>query len=177
MLKFEKFDRSPFQQELVRVFEEAFPPAERPPLRAFLPCTRKPGCVLYAVSEGDTFVGLVCLAGCGDLLCLMYLAVSPRLRGRRYGSRILRGLCRHFKDKRIVLILENLRRDCDNYQQRLARRLFYRHAGFELLPWTVREFGVWYDAMSFGGGVSRQEYIALNRQFYGRPAYTMLQIM
>ena len=52
MLKFEKFDRSPFQQELVRVFEEAFPPAERPPLRAFLPCTRKPGCVLYAVSEG-----------------------------------------------------------------------------------------------------------------------------
>ena len=61
---------------------------------------------------------------------LAYLAVTAELRGNGYGSKILHMLEEKYPEQQIVLDIEPLDPDAENYHQRVSRLRFYQKNGW-----------------------------------------------
>lgn len=81
---------------------------------------------LNAVYDGEVFCGMVCYYISDNTVYLAYLAVEPELRGNGYGSRILHMLEEKYPDQQIVLDIEPLDPDAENYHQRVVVCVFTR---------------------------------------------------
>jgi ribosomal protein S18 acetylase RimI-like enzyme len=103
-----------------------------------------------AIIDGVEFVGLSYCLDLDDYIYLFYLAVSPDLQSRGYGSRILAELKKRYPGKTITLEAESTSVDADNIEQRMARACFYERNGFMRLPFKISEEGVIYDAFTCG---------------------------
>ena len=57
----------------------------------------------------------------------------------------------------------------------MKRKAFYLRNGFEDLQYTVREAGVTYEMLSFGGPVSRREYEQVMQVLFGRLLYFLIR--
>ncbi len=97
-----------------------------------------------------------------------YLAVSSKIRGRGTGSKIMQEVCRHFPDKKIVLLIERLDDTAENKDQRIARRKFYFKNGFASSNIYVTGRSGNMEILNFGGAVSKQEYMDLQQYALGK---------
>ena len=82
-----------------------------------------------AVYDGEVFCGMVCYYISDNTVYLAYLAVESELRGNGYGSKILHMLEEKYPDQQIVLDIEPLDPDAENYHQRVSRLRFYQKNG------------------------------------------------
>lgn len=93
----------------------------------------------------------------GDVLLIDYLAVLPEYRGNGIGSRILRALVEHYREK---LILESEFPQEAPDRAVAERRLgFYNRAGFEITNVQVRLFGVRFHILAHGGDAKAKEHM------------------
>jgi len=154
-------------KQIKPLYKSAFPPEERPPffMMRWKAASGK-GQVLAARDAGE-FVGFLYIVEHCNLIYLFFLAIEPEKRGKSYGSHILRLLQEQCRGKRIVLAREQLDKTAPNYEQRVKRHGFYRKNGFQDLPWKIKEAGVVYDAMGFGGDIAAREYDALISDWRG----------
>ncbi len=73
---------------------------------------------LMQVYDDDLLVGFIHLVYFEDVVYLYYLAIEPDERGQGYGSKILQALRRRFSARRIILNIEVVDENCDNYEER-----------------------------------------------------------
>lgn len=85
---------------------------------------------IHAVYDKDTFVGMTIYFVSDKTVYLAYLAIDPNLRGHGYGSKILQMLKDKYEDRQIVLDIEPLNPNADNYRQRVSRLKFYQKNGW-----------------------------------------------
>ncbi len=85
---------------------------------------------LNAVYDGETFCGMICYYISDSTVYLAYLAVTAELRGNGYGSKILHMLEEKYPEQQIVLDIEPLDPDAENYHQRVSRLRFYQKNGW-----------------------------------------------
>lgn len=163
------------KREIKRLYCTAFPKEERAPLFFLYRKARKGQADFCAVLDGEKFVGMTFLGGTDRVVTLMYLAIDELQRGKGYGGRILDAVKKANSGKKLCLNIELLDRTAGNYAQRVKRKAFYQRNGFESLNYTVREGGVVYEMLSFGGFVTQEEYRGMMETLFGKVLYTVLK--
>ena len=124
-----------------RLYLEAFPKEERLPWWLLRALTIRAGTELTAYYDGDLFCGFTFSAACGKAQLVMFLAVAENLRGGGYGSAILEYLKNVDPERTILLNVELLDPEADNYAQRLRRMAFYQKNGIYDTGYNVVEVG------------------------------------
>lgn len=138
------------------LYEKAFPAEERVPLEVlYKPWTHGD---FRAFLRGDIFCGLAFLLPDDKTCYLFYLAVEEEMRGLGVGSEILRQLKKMYEGKKIVLEMEVLDPDAENYGQRLLRDKFYQKNGLCHTGVIIEQCGVPYELMSTDARYTLSDY-------------------
>ena len=119
---------SPLYKQVESLLITAFPESERRDLelqRQY--ADHNPKFKVYAVYEGDVFVGFFTLWTFQSFSYVEHLAVSPSLRSNGYGTRILQYI------KEIVKTPLLLEIELPFNMEQKARQLFYEKNGFQTL--------------------------------------------
>lgn len=115
--------------ELRRLYETAFPVEEQipyPDLVRLLPVMPIAYSAWYA---GDSFVGLTLVCEWPTANWFWYFAVADGMRGRGYGSMVLKAVMARYSGRVLVLDIESPRQQCANLEQRRRRHAFYLRHG------------------------------------------------
>ena len=174
-MRFIDFREKKESREAVKaLYETAFPKDEKVPYLLLRLLAGKRNVRFYGIYEEDSFVGLTYLICQKDLVFLFYFAVNDQVRGQGYGSRILRALQKRYGNQKILLSIEPVDENSDNYAQRVKRKEFYQRNGFFDLNYTIQEADVEYEMLCWsrdGSGVDKETYLKLIRRYLGRSLY------
>lgn len=121
------------------LYREAFPREERLPWWLLRWNAARSGMQLTAWLDGNTVCGFTDSVTVEGFHMLLYFAVDPSLRGKGYGSEILKALQERYET--VALHVEPLEPSAENYPQRQRRYRFYRRNGFLDTGWDVWEVG------------------------------------
>jgi GNAT superfamily N-acetyltransferase len=165
--------------DIKRLYNTAFPPAERAPFRLLVRGANKRRNVdFFACMDGNEWVGMLYVVNHLDLSYIFYLAVDDRQRGRGCGTAILKTAQEVYSGRRLFLAIEEIEEKYENYSERIKRLRFYENAGFARTEQKVQEADVIYDLMSINGPVKNKEYRDLIRSFVGfRMLFIPLKIL
>ncbi len=152
---------------LKKTYLEAFPPEERPPFRLLRRRARQGRGKWILIEENGARAGFFYLIEKGEIAYLFYFAVAKEFRGKGIGTAALGALLARYGEKRLFLALENWREECENRDERLRRRDFYRKAGLSERNLRLREAKVTYAVMAKGKDVSREEFRSLMDAYLG----------
>lgn len=78
-----------------------------------------------------------------------------------------------FFGKKIVLLIEKLDDSAENKEQRISRRKFYLKNGFKSSNIYIAGYSGNMEILNFGGTVSPQEYMDLQRYALGKRMFRM----
>lgn len=154
--------------EIRQIYFEAFPKSERKPFVTVRRSVEKGKAQMLAALEEDTLLGFVMAIPYHDMVMVDYLAVSGNVRSQGTGSRIIQEVCRRFPDKRIVLLIERPDGTAENREQRISRRNFYLKNGFASSGIFITGYSGNMEILNWGGMVSWQEYMELQRYALGK---------
>ncbi|MFR8089263.1 MAG: GNAT family N-acetyltransferase [Lachnospirales bacterium] len=160
-------------KEIKEIYFEAFPKSERKPFFAIRHSVKKGKAQLLTAVENGILQGFMMVIPYKDMIMVDYLAVSGKIRSRGTGSKILQEVCRRFPDKKIVLLIERLDDSAENKEQRIARRKFYFKNGFTSSDIYITGHSGNMEILNFGGTVSLQEYMDLQRYTLGKLMFRM----
>ena len=118
---------------------------------------------LYGVYDGDIFVGFFMTMISDTCVYLFYLAIRSSLRSHGYGGRTLK-LMDDLYQRQIVLDMEPLDDQADNYEQRLRRTKFYashgyRSSGYHLFYWNQT-----FDLLCTRGPFLKDDFIEITKE-------------
>ena len=162
--------------EIKEIYMEAFPKCERKPFFLLRQSIKRKKAVLAVAAEGNQLLGFTVFAVYKDMVMIDYLAVSSKIRSRGTGSRILEHICGQFPDKKIVLLIERVDDMAENCQQRTARRRFYLKNGFTSSGIFITGAGGDMEVLNYGGTVSQEEYMDLQRYALGKLFFRLSRI-
>ncbi|TWX53619.1 GNAT family N-acetyltransferase [Colwellia hornerae] len=151
---------------VIELYKEAFTTVRRVPsclLRFMLRKGKDGFSVLY---ESDNWIGLIYLTEYKDIVFVHFFAIAEFQRSSGYGSKVLDAL----KDKyesRIVLNIEELQRQQQNYSQRVKRKAFYLNNGFISSGFIVKEPEERLEMLIHGGNISKEEIDAVYKNLFG----------
>ena len=160
-------------KNIKKVYHTAFPAEERVPVWFLMAKSKGKNARFYSVYEKETWVGFVYLIKYQDIIYVFYLAVSEKERGGGYGSKILKKITDKYQEKRIILCIEPVDKNADNYEERVNRKNFYEKNGFYDLNYQISEKNVIYSAFGYGNKVSKKEYLLLIRNYFGKILFTL----
>lgn len=163
-------------EQVRRIYLEAFPKSEQKPFSSLKRGVKRGKLEIYAAKEEGTVLGFAVVIPHGDQVMVDYLAVNQRLRSRGTGSFILQQLCRRFSDKAVVLLIEELDEQAENYPQRVARRKFYVKNGFRSADLHPRINGSGMEVLVWGKPVTRQGYLNLQKHALGPLFFCLARI-
>lgn len=153
------------------LYISAFPPEERPPEEMFFSNAEKKDNELFAVYEGEEFIGFTDLLFYKDLCYLFFLAVTPESRNKGFGSKIIQEIFKMYSDKNFVLCYDEVDDKYPDNSIRIRRRDFYYRNGFKENNLKTCEYGVRYDTVYHGSHqVSFEDYLGLFIHCYGHKA-------
>lgn len=143
----------PFIKEL---YFNAFPKNERKPFGLIKSLTRRGIMRLLVVDDGGMFGGFAVLVENDGITLIDYLAIKPQYRGKGWGSKVLELLKEEYPV--MVLEIESPEVECDNKEQRLARKNFYIRSGFVDYGVRIKVYGVVMEMLCYGDEVSFESY-------------------
>ena len=160
-------------REIERLYNASFPDDERIPFERLL-ATCSADRVMHVYYDGDALVGMTFLFFNDDLIYLSYIAVEETLRDRGYGSQILDLIRENYPEYRIVLDIEEVKPESDNYQERKRRKDFYLRNRYSETGIYYYIYGVDYELLACNGTASRKEWHELIRKHWGKFADTAI---
>ncbi|XCP86766.1 GNAT family N-acetyltransferase [Roseburia hominis] len=160
-------------KEIKEIYLEAFPKSERKPFFTVRRSVKKGKAQLLTAIDNGILQGFVMVIPYRDMVMVDYLAVSGKIRSHGTGSKIMQEVCKCFSDKRIVLLIEKLDDNAENKEQRIARRKFYHKNGFTSSDIFITGYSGNMEILKFGGTVSPQEYMDLQRYALGKLMFHM----
>lgn len=153
---------------LKSLYYEAFPENERVPLFYLKYKAKKSVADFFLIYDDKSYIGMLYTIYFKDIVFLFYLAVEKNQRENGYGSKILNIIKDKFPNKRIILNIEEVTPNCENYSQRLKRQNFYIKNGFKLCDLKTQEGDINYQMMYYHKSVSYEEYSQLIQNFMGK---------
>ena len=159
--------------EIKKIYLEAFPKRERKPFFSLRHSVKRGKGQIFTASENDTLMGFIMVIPYQNMVMVDYLAVSGKIRSKGTGSFIMQEICRYFSDKKVVLLIERLDEGAENREQRIARRRFYLKNGFTSADIFVEGAGGDMEILNFGGKVSPEDYMRLQKYALGRFLFSL----
>lgn len=133
-------DCNKYINKIEELYLNSFPEAERFPFWILEKASKENNSDLYAIIDNDKFIGMCYLVNCDNAYYLMYLAVEPSLRNKKYGSKILTDL----KGKYKTLFL-SVDESVNNVS--IRRKNFYLRNGFYDTNKFYEDTGVNYEVL------------------------------
>ena len=106
-------------------------------------------------------------AATDKVLFVLFLAVAADVRGQGYGSAILEKLRQSYPAHTILLNVELLDPQADNYAQRVQRMHFYKKNGFYDTGYDIDEVGGTFRVLSTAPRLCVADYL----QVFGKISY------
>ncbi|MCR4633972.1 MAG: GNAT family N-acetyltransferase [Erysipelotrichaceae bacterium] len=151
------------------LYERSFPENERIPFHILLQM-KESDALFYAVYGPEGLIGLYHVFLSETLLYLSYICIREDLKGKGYGTKILRHIHEMLEGKPIVIDIEEVNQEDANYVEELRRRYFYVNNGYVSTGIFYHFFDVDYELLSYGGQVNRQMWIDLTLKIWGKRA-------
>ena len=144
---------------LRQLYHTAFPKEEQMPwwLLRLISLRRDMG--VEGFYEGERLRGLTVSVATDDVLFILFLAVNADCRGQGWGSAILRQLKEEYPGRTIMLNVELLDPQADNYHQRLRRMDFYKKNGFFDTGFDIDEVGGTFRVLATGPRLDVDAYL------------------
>lgn len=133
-------DYNKYINEIEELYFNSFPEDERFPFWILEECSKENNSDLYAILDNDKLIGMCYIVDCGNAYYLMYLAVEPSLRNKKYGSKILTDL--KVKYKTLFLSVEE---PVNNVS--IRRKNFYLRNDFYDTNRFYNDTGVTYEVL------------------------------
>lgn len=162
--------------KIKQIYFEAFPKSERKPFFTVRRSVKKGKAQVLTALQEDILLGFVMAIPYHDMIMVDYLAVSGEIRSQGTGSRIMQEVCGKFPDKRIVLLIERPDEMAENREQRVSRRKFYFKNGFTSSGIFITGYSGDMEVLNFGGMVSEEEYMELQRYALGKVMFYLSRI-
>lgn len=108
-----------------KLYDESFPKDEKIPIWLLKLLSRKNKAKFYGIYDNENFIGLIYNVYYKDIVFVFYLAINKELRGQGYGSKVLEFIKRKYSNFRIILSIEQIDKNSNNYDQRIKRKEFY----------------------------------------------------
>lgn len=169
MLSLEKYNgQKNIKNDVSKLFLEAFPEDERPPLDVFLKSLENKKVSLLTFYQDNNFIGFAYLVFHEDVCCLFFFAVSASYRHQGYGGKIIEILKEEYKDYVLMLAYEEVDSKYSNYEERVKRKAFYLSHGFKNNKIKTNEYGVIYETAYIGSHcVSFSKYLEIFKLVFG----------
>ena len=120
----------PEYKEIEQIYKTAFPEDQRLPFEEFQKLLVEADTSFLAFYDADALAGFTHLFHYEDYTIISYLAVSPAVRSKGLGSRILQELRDYLPGRSIITEVEALDEASSNQEQRLRRLHFYDKNNF-----------------------------------------------
>lgn len=159
------------KKEVKKLYNIAFPRNEKFPFFALNFLSRNNKAKFYGIYDKDNFIGLLYSIYYKDIVYVFYFAISEGLRGKRYGSKVLESIKEKYSKYRIILMIEEIDENSNNYNERVKRKKFYLNNGFKDLNYKVKEAGVIYEMLGYNNEVTHEEYRDLMKYYFGETLY------
>lgn len=145
------------------LYKKAFPKCERKPFKFLLELAKIGKSTHYVIEdENNNFLGLMLTLNNEDLVLLDFLAIVPKFRNQKIGSKALNLFMNIYSKKRIVLEIEDTAiTNAKNIQQRINRKNFYLKNNMTLANYKVNLFGCKMEILTNNTNVSFKEYKAI----------------
>ena len=163
-----------YNKKVKKLYNVAFPKEERIPIWLLKLLQKKNRAKFYSIYDGEKFVGLIYNIYYKDIVFIFYLAISDELRGQGYGSKVLELIKQRYNKHRIVLSIEQVDKNSNNYKQRIKRKKFYIKNGFKEANYTIKERNIIYEMLYYNKNdkkVTLQEYKELIKDYFGKILY------
>ena len=154
-----------------KLYNVAFPKEERVPIWILKLLERENKAKFYGIYDNKKFVGLIYNVYYKDIVFIFYLAIDNKLRGQGYGSKVLESIKQKYSKYRIILCIEEIDKNSNNYNQRIKRKEFYIKNGFKEANYTIKERNIIYEMLYYNKKVSLQEYKELIKNYFGKILY------
>lgn len=147
--------------EIKKLYFQSFPKYERLPWWLLRFLTVRKGINITAYYQGGIFCGFTYTVTDGNILFILFFAVNNEIRRQGYGSAILKYLKQTNPDKSILLNVEPLDENADNYDERIKRFDFYKKNGFYDTQFDIEEVGGTFRVLSTSPTFDRKEYLGV----------------
>ena len=167
-IKFSPLTKYDFNySNVIELYKEAFTTVRRVPswiLRCMMRKGKKGFSVLY---ENDTWIGLIYITGYKDIVFVHFFAIAEFHRSFGYGSKVIDSIRDLYSENRIVLNIEELEEQSENYIQRVKRKAFYVKNGFSSSGYIVKEPEERLEMLILGGNIRKEEIEAMYKSLFG----------
>lgn len=163
-----------YNTKVEKLYNEAFPKEERMPIWLLKLFARKNKARFYSIYDDEKFVGLIYNIYYQDIVFVLFFAIDKEVRGQGYGSKVLEFIKQKYSKHRIILSIEPLDKNSDNYEQRIKRKEFYMKNGFKDADCTIKEKNVIYEMLYYnedGKKVGLHEFQEMMKNYFGKILY------
>ena len=158
-------------KKVTKLYNEAFPKDERIPIWLLKILVRKNKAKFYGIYDNEKFVGLVYNIFYKDIVFVFYLAIDKGTKEQGYGTKVLDSIKQKYKNSRIILCIEPVDENSDNYEQRVKRKKFYLKNGFEDSNYIIKERNIIYEMLYYNENVALQEFEEMMKNYFGKMLY------
>lgn len=158
-----------YLNEIKDLYIEAFPEAERKPMKQILKVCENGFGRIIPILMDDEFVGMfITLDSDGDnTLLIDYFAIKSDYRGLSLGSKAIE-LLNKMENKTIIIEIEPCINEANNLLQRQKRKKFYENLGFKQTDINISWFGVDLELMSLNKIINFNHYMDLLTSIFPR---------
>ncbi|MBS6396444.1 MAG: GNAT family N-acetyltransferase [Clostridiales bacterium] len=156
-----------YWKEIKEIYLEAFPKHERKPFFVIKNAHRKGKLQVITAIERGKLSGFIMAIPYLDMVMVDYLAISSKVRSKGIGSRLLQEVCQRFSGKKILLLIEQIDENAENYEQRISRKKFYLKNGFSSSDIFTTGASGNMEILYQGTPPSIERYIALQKYALG----------
>ena len=149
------------------LYHKSFPANEKKPFSRILSTYHKGNADVWYLSYKGYFAGLAITINSTDTILLDYYAISPRMRGYGIGSRVLRGMQKHYAPKGLLIEIESCTPDAPNLKERACRKEFYLRNHMVPLNIDILLFGVEMELLGYNCQIDFSKYRSIYAQNYG----------
>ena len=153
------FKHTPHRADIKKIYLEAFPKYEQLPWWILRFLTVRKGIDITAYYDGEALCGFTYTVTAGNILFVLFFAVENALRGKGYGSAVLKYLKESNPEKSVLLNVELLDPNADNYAERVRRFRFYEKNGFFDTKSDIEEVGGVFRVLATTPTFEKEEYI------------------
>ncbi len=155
----------PDYPHLIEIYKNSFPQSEKIPMWLLLIMTKRKCVEFLAFYDENTFCGFTYLIHNDRTTFILYLATDKKVRSKGYGKKILQSISDKYSFNNIVLNIETVDKESDNYEQRLRRQNFYLNNDFKQAGFKIYDKKNIYDVLYKGTSFSKKGLTAFFPKF------------
>lgn len=154
-------------RSIEKLYQQAFPKNEKLPIWILILMSLRKCADFYAFYDKNVFCGFTYLIHYKKMTFVLYLSTDSSVRSKGYGGSILDWIQKAHQENCIVLNIETVSKNYDNFEQRVKRQKFYFNNGFQDTGYILYDKKDIYDVLSAKdcANFSEDEYINLFRRF------------